>query len=150
MAQVKAIPDGYTTVTASMNIEGAAEAIDFYKKAFGAEERGRMLDPSNGLIMHAEIKIGNSIIMLADAMGRPPTKSSLHLYVEDADAWFKRATNAGAQVIMPLADQFWGDRWGLMADKWGNQWGIATHKEDPTPEQMQQRFEEAMKTMKRP
>ncbi len=148
MSNAKAVPDGYTTVTPFLTIKGAAEAIDFYKKAFGAEERGRAPGPNN-TIMHAEVKIGNSIVMLCDPMGgTPPTQSSLHLYVEDADAAWNRAVQAGAQVVMPLEDQFWGDRWGVVSDKWGNRWGIATHKEDVSPAEMERRMAEALKKMK--
>jgi PhnB protein len=144
---VKPIPDGYQTVTPFMNIKGCIEAIDFYKKAFGAEERGIMKDPK-GLVMHGEIKIGNSIIMLSDAMDRAPTTSSHMLYVENCDTWWKRATDAGCKVVMPLQDQFWGDRYGLLEDKWGNRWAIATHKEDIPGPEMQKRAAEAMKNMK--
>ena len=147
MANVKAIPEGYGTVTPFLNVEGAAEAIEFYKKAFGAEERARAPGPNN-TIMHAEIKIGNSIVMISDAMRQPATRSSCHLYVEDVDAWWKRATAAGAQVAMPLQDQFWGDRYGMLTDKWGNRWAIATHKEDVPPAEMQKRVAEAMRQMK--
>jgi PhnB protein len=147
MAKVKAIPDGYHTITPFLNIKGAAAAIEFYKKAFGAEERGRMPGPG-GAIMHAEIKIGDSVVMLADAMQNPPTQASLHIYVEDVDAAWKRATAAGAQVAMPLEDQFWGDRYGVLTDQWGNRWSLATHKADYTPEEMSKRAAEAMKQMK--
>jgi len=147
MAQVKAVPDGYGTVTPYLNLKGAGDAIEFYKKAFGAEERTRMPGP-NGSIMHAEIKIGNSMVMISDAMTNPPTQSSCHLCVDNADAWWKRATEAGADVVMPIADMFWGDRYGVLVDKWGNRWGIATHKEDVSPEEMRKRAAEAMKQMK--
>jgi len=147
MAQVKAVPDGYATVTVFLNVKGAADAIEFYKKAFGAEERARMATP-DGRIMHAEIKIGSSIVMISDAVQNPPTQASCHLYVEDADAWFKRATAAGAEVAMPLENMFWGDRYGLVVDKWGNRWGISTHKEDVPPAEMQRRAHDAMKNMK--
>ena len=149
MAHVQAIPDGYGTITAVLSIDGAAEAIDFYKKAFGATERGRMPGP-DGKIMHAEIKIGNSVVMLSDVMMPPPTRANLHLYVEDADAWFKRAVDAGAQVVLPLADQFWGDRYGVVSDKWGNRWSIGQHVEDVPQEEMPRRAEEAMKQMQPP
>src|SRR5262249_10302399 len=105
MAQVKAIPEGYGTVTPFLNVQGAAEAIDFYKKAFGAEEKVRMPGPNNTL-MHAEVEIGDSMVMISDAMMNPPTQASLHLYVPDADAAWKRATAAGATVVMPIADMF--------------------------------------------
>src|SRR5882762_3036132 len=105
---VKPVPEGFHTATPSLVVHDAAKALEFYKKAFGAEERMRMPGP-NGQIMHAEIKIGNGIIMIADAMMNAPTQSSCHLYVEDADKWWKRATDAGAQVAMPIQDMFWGD-----------------------------------------
>ncbi len=146
MAHVKAIPDGYTTVTQFLNVKGAADAIEFYKKAFGAEERSRMALP-NGTVMHCELKIGNSLLMIADAIQNPPTQSSTHLYVEDADAWWKRATAAGCQVALPIADMFWGDRYGILTDKFGNRWGIATHKEDVSPTEMAKRSAEEMKKM---
>lgn len=139
----KPIPEGYHTVTPFLNVEGASDAIEFYEKAFGAEERGRFADPS-GKIMHAEIKIGDSIIMISDAMHRAATRASIHLYVPDCDASWKRATSAGCTVETPLADQFWGDRWGLLADRWGNSWGISTHKEDVPPEEMATRAQKAM------
>jgi uncharacterized glyoxalase superfamily protein PhnB len=147
MGKVKAVPAGYSTVTPFLNVKGAADAIEFYKKAFGAEERARAPGP-NGSIMHAEIKIGDSIVMLSDALQNPPTQSSIHLYVDDADALWKRATTAGAQISMPIQDQFWGDRYGVVADAWGNRWAIATHKEDVPPAEMQKRAAEAMKQMK--
>ena len=146
MAQVKAVPEGYHTVTPFLNVDGAREAIDFYKKAFGAEERFIMPTP-DGKIMHSEVKIGDSILMVSDAMMNPPTKSSIHLYVQDADAVFAKALAAGCQTVMPLADQFWGDRYGVVSDKWGNRWGIATHKEDVPPQEMEKRTAEAMKQM---
>jgi uncharacterized glyoxalase superfamily protein PhnB len=147
MGQVKAVPDGYHTVTPFLNVKGAAEAIEFYKKAFGAEEQSRMPGP-DGKLMHAVIKIGDSVVMLSDAVMNAPTTSSLHIYVTDADAVWKRAVAAGAQIAMPIADMFWGDRYGLLSDKWGNRWGIATHKEDVPPAEMPGRAAEAMKNMK--
>jgi uncharacterized glyoxalase superfamily protein PhnB len=146
MEKVKSVPDGYSTVTPFLNVNGAAEAIEFYKHAFGAVERHRMPGPNNKL-MHAEIAIGSSIVMLADALMSPPTQSSCHIYVDDADVLWARATKAGAEVIMPLADMFWGDRYGVLADKWGNRWSIATHKQDLTPDEMRKRGEEAIKQM---
>ena len=149
MAQVKPVPEGYHTVTPFLNVDGASDALAFYKKAFGAEERFRMPGP-DGKIMHSEIKIGDSLVMVSDAMMNAPTQSSIHLYVPDADAIWTRAVAAGAKVEQPIADQFWGDRWGVLSDKWGNRWGIATHKEDVSPEEMQKRGEEAMKNMPQP
>jgi uncharacterized glyoxalase superfamily protein PhnB len=146
MAKVNAVPPGYHTVTPFLNLKGAAEAIEFYKKAFGAEERARMPGPNN-MVMHAEIKIGDSIVMMSDAMQMPPTQSSTHLYVDDCDAFWQRATAAGCKVEMPLADMFWGDRYGVVSDRWGNRWSIATHKEDVSPSDMQQRMSDAMKQM---
>jgi uncharacterized glyoxalase superfamily protein PhnB len=147
MPNVKAVPNGYSTVTPFLNVSGASEAIEFYKAAFGAVERYRMPGPNNKL-MHAEISIGSSIVMVSDAMMGPPTQSSCHIYVDDADALWARATGAGAEIIMPIADMFWGDRYGLLADKWGNRWSIATHKEDLSPDEMRKRGEEAVKQMK--
>lgn len=149
---VKPIPDGYHTVTPYLIIDGAADAIEFYKKAFGAVEQMRMPGP-NGKVMHAEIKIGDSPIMLADefpemdirgpkSLGRSPV--SILLYVEDVDTLFAQAISAGAKEKKPLADQFYGDRTGSIEDPFGHQWTIATHKEDLTPEQIQQRMEKAM------
>ena len=149
MAEVKAIPDGYRTVTPFLNVDGANDFIGFLKKAFGAEEKFRMPTP-DGKIMHAELKVGDSMVMVSDAMTNPATSSSIHLYVQDADAAWTRATTAGAKVEMPIADMFWGDRYGVVSDKWGNRWGIATHKEDVPPEEMGKRAAEAMKNMPKP
>jgi PhnB protein len=144
----KPIPEGYHTVTPFLNVKGAAEAIAFYAQAFGAKERFRMPGPNN-LIMHCELQIGDSVLMISDAMTQAPTQSSTHLFVEDADACFKRATLAGAKVEMPLQDMFWGDRYGVVSDRWGNRWSIATHKEDVAPAEIERRAAEAMKQMKR-
>jgi PhnB protein len=148
---VQAIPKGFTTVTPHLKIKGAAQAIEFYKKAFGAQELGRMAMP-DGRVAHAELKIGNSMIMLNDeipewgAFGPGPKGAGLglHLYVEDCDALMAQATAAGAKVTMPLADMFWGDRYGKLVDPYGHEWAIATHKEDLTPEEMERRGREAM------
>jgi PhnB protein len=144
---VKPIPDGYHTVTPYLIIKNAAGAIDFYKKAFGATELFRYPGP-NGAVMHAEIKIGDSIIMMADEfpdMGfvGPETRggatSSIVLYVEDVDTFAKRVEAAGAKVLRPLQDQFYGDRSATYADPFGHVWTVATHKEDLTPEEMEKR-----------
>jgi PhnB protein len=145
--KVKPVPEGYHTVTPFLNVKGAAETIEFIKKAFGGEERARMPGP-DGKIMHAEVRIGDSLIMLSDAMQQPPTPGNLHLYVTDADAVFKRAIEAGAKVLMPIQDMFWGDRYGSVTDPLGNHWSIATHKEDVAPAEMGKRAQAAMAAMK--
>lgn len=136
---VAAIPPGYHTVTPHLTVRGAAEAIAFYKRAFGARERGRMPGPDGKGVMHAEVQIGDSIVFLADEfpdMGcRAPqtlggTTGTLHLYVADVDRAFKRALDAGAAVRMPPADMFWGDRYAKVADPFGHEWGLASHQED--------------------
>ncbi len=129
----------YRTVTPFLNIKGAAAAIDFYKAAFGATERMRMPGPG-GLVMHAEIVIGDSVVLISDVMQNPETHSSLHVFVADCDAWFARAVAAGASVKMPLADQIWGDRYGQVTDPFGNSWSIATHKEDVSDAEMKKRM----------
>jgi PhnB protein len=149
---VKPIPDGYYTVTPYLSIKGAASALEFYKKAFGATELFRM--DWNGKLGHAEMQIGNSRVMMADEfpeMGvRGPqtlggSAVGLCLYVEDCDALFHRAVSAGATVVRPLQDQFYGDRSGTVADPFGHVWTIATHKEDVPPQEMERRAAEAMK-----
>ncbi len=150
---VKPIPDGYHSVTPYLIVKGAANAIEFYKKAFGATELMRMADPS-GRVGHAEIKIGDSPIMLADEfpeMGNVSPQSlggtpvSIILYVEDVDTLAHQAVAAGAQVKRPLKDQFYGDRSGTFTDPFGHVWTIATHKEDLSHEEMNKRAEAFMK-----
>jgi PhnB protein len=151
----KAVPEGHHTITPQLTLDNAAQAIDWYKKALGAEEVARAVGP-DGKIMHAEVRIGDSLIMLNDAMmdGKGPkafggSPASLWIYVEDADALFNRAVAAGAKVgegpMDRMSDQFWGDRCGMFTDPHGYKWTIATHKEDLTPEEMQQRQAEFMK-----
>ena len=158
MAQnVKAIPDGYHTITPALIQREAKKAIDFYRKAFGAEVLASMPSP-DGRVMHAEIKIGDSILFISDEFPEwsPDTKSpqttgavtaTLNLYVQDADAAFKRAVDAGAKPLMPPSDMFWGDRFGKVVDPFGHHWGLATHKEDLTPDQMEKRKKEWEKQM---
>jgi uncharacterized glyoxalase superfamily protein PhnB len=144
------IPNGQHTITPHLVIKGASEAIEFYKRAFGAEEHCRMPFPGpDGQVRvgHAELQIGNSRLYLADECpeygATGPNGSSpvtMHLYVTDADAAFTRAVEAGATVKMPLADMFWGDRYGKVVDPFGHHWSIAEHLEDLTPEQMQERM----------
>ncbi len=146
--QVKPIRAGFHTLTPMLTVRNVDKAIDFYTRALGAEERGRLLGPDGKSIMHAEIKIGDSIIMLGEeqpAMGcRGPqnlggTPVGLYLYVEDADHAFSRAVSAGATVLMPVADMFWGDRCGQLTDPFGHKWWLATHKEDLSQEEIQKR-----------
>ncbi len=142
-AKVKAIPEGFNTLTPHIVVREALKAIEFYKKAFGAEEVARMPGPDGKSIMHAELKFGNSMLMICEefpemcrspqAIGGSPV--TLHLYVEDADAVFQRAVKAGATATMPLADMFWGDRYGKLNDPFGHEWSVATHKKDVTPEE---------------
>jgi uncharacterized glyoxalase superfamily protein PhnB len=151
----KGVPEGHHTVTPQLILDNAALAIDWYKKALGAEEVSRFVGP-DGKIMHAEIRIGNSLIMLNDAMGgaKGPkaiggSPASLWIYVDDCDALFNRAVSAGANVapgpMGQLADQFWGDRSGTFTDPHGYQWTIATRKEDLTSEETTQRANEFFK-----
>jgi PhnB protein len=146
----KPVPEGYHTVTPQLTLDNAAQTIEWYKKALGAEEVGRSVGP-DGKIMHAEVKIGDSRIMVNDVMmGKGPnafggSPASLWLYVENSDALFNRAVAAGAKVQAPLADQFWGDRGGAVADPAGYTWWIATRKEDLTPTEMNQRAQEFFK-----
>jgi uncharacterized glyoxalase superfamily protein PhnB len=144
------IPDGFHTVSPHIVIKGAGQAIDWYKKAFGAEELFRMPAP-DGSIMHAEIRIGDSPIMIAEefpTMGVKGPKSiggspvTIHLYVKDVDKVYNQAVAAGATAAMPPADMFWGDRYGKLIDPYGHHWSVATHMEDLTPEQCSQRAAE--------
>ena len=157
MANVRPIPEGQHTVTPGLIHKEAKKAIEFYKKAFGAEVKSNMTMP-DGRVMHAEIKIGDSTVFLSDEFPEmaPDHKSpqtagcvtgSLYLYVQDCDAAFKRATDAGAKVVMPPADMFWGDRFCKVTDPFGHQWGMATHKEDLTPAQIETRRHEWEKQM---
>jgi PhnB protein len=146
----KKIPDGFHSVTAVLTVRDGTKMIDFYKQAFGAQELMRMPGPDGKSLMHAEIKIGDSIVMLSDeqpggcraplAVGAPT--SYLYVYVPDVDKTFTQALKAGAKVIMPLADMFWGDRYGQVEDPSGHHWGFATHKEDVTPDEMAKRQRE--------
>ena len=150
------IPEGYNSVTPYLVIKGAAEAIEYYKNVFGATELVRMPDPS-GRIGHAELKIGNSHIMLADefpemeyrgplSLGSSPV--SMLLYVEDVDKVVERAVAAGAKILKPVQDQFYGDRSGFIQDPFGHLWGVATHIEDVSPQEMKERMTKAMPAAK--
>ncbi len=141
------IPEGLRSLTPQLSIDGAADAIAFYKKAFGAVEKSRAPDPTGKKIWHAEIHIGDSALFVNDTfpeMGGGPSKSCLWLYVDGVDAAFKRALEAGSdvKVKMPVADMFWGDRMGALTDRWGNDWNLAQRVKDLTPEQMQKAADE--------
>lgn len=145
-SQVKPIPTGMHSVTPHLICAGAADAIDFYKKAFGAAEMSRLLG-ADGKVMHAMLRIGDSAVMLVDEapahgmLGPKALKGSpvtIHLYVEDVDALVARAVAAGATITMPLENTFWGDRYGILEDPFGHRWSVATHVRDVTPDEMKQ------------
>ena len=154
MAKAKnPVPEGQHTVSAHLTVKGATKAIDFYKKAFGATEHHRF-DGPGGAIMHAALKLGDSLFFLNDEMpmpggGKSPqsiggTPVTINLYVADCDKIYKQAIAAGAKQVMPLEDQFWGDRYGVVDDPFGHRWAIATHKEDFTNEELAQRGKDFM------
>jgi PhnB protein len=149
------IPEGYHSVTPYLAVEDAAKAIDFYKQAFGATERVRM-DAPGGKIGHAELEIGDSVVMLSDqfpqSSTQPPkelggSSMSVMLYVEDVDSFVKQAVGAGASMETEIEDQFWGDRFGTISDPFGHVWSVATHVEDVPPEEMAERAKAAMAAM---
>src|SRR5436309_13016236 len=140
----KAIPEGFHTITPSLVVSDAAQAIDFYKKAFGARENERFMAPDGKSVMHAHLEIGNSMLMLGSEFpphclspkSRGGTSVSLHLYVENADAALERAVKAGCTAKMPMSDQYWGDRYGQVEDPFGHQWSLATPRQDLTADQI--------------
>jgi uncharacterized glyoxalase superfamily protein PhnB len=143
--QVKAIPEGYHTLTPNLIVDGGAKAIDFYKKALGATELFRMPSP-DGRIMHAELQLGDSKFMLCDEMpdmdARGPkayhgTPVGFYVYVDNVDQAWKRAIDAGAKQVSPVTDMFWGDRTGRLEDPFGHRWTLSQHVKDPTPEEME-------------
>ena len=145
--RVKAIPEGFTTLTPHLTVRDAAAAIEFYKKAFGAVELGRMPEPNGKRLIHAAVRIGESILMLVDAFpefgGRSPDELggspvTIHVYSEDTDAAVERAVAAGATVTMPPDDMFWGDRYARLTDPFGHHWSIATHIRDMSEEEMRE------------
>ena len=151
----KPIPEGYRSVTPYLSVDDAAQAIEYYTRAFGARERGRMAGP-DGKIAHAELEIGDSLLMLADDFPqfatRPPkelggTSASIMLYVEDVDAVVERAVDEGGTITTEVADQFWGDRFGVVTDPFGHVWTIATRVEDVPPEELAERAKQAMAAM---
>lgn len=144
----KPIPDGYNTVNANLTVKGADEAIDFYKKAFGAELRERVVGPDGKSVVHAEITIGSSLLMISEecvqsgclsAKSMNGSPVSFYVYVNDVDSVFARAVSAGATMTQPLTDMFWGDRCGQVQDPFGYKWALATHKEDLTKEELAER-----------
>jgi PhnB protein len=154
MSAVRAIPEGYHSLTPAIVCKGAARAIEFYKEVFHAKEISRMTGP-NGSIGHAELQIGDSRLMLSDefpgmanAPGPTPiTSNSLVFYTDNVDSVFDRAVKAGAKVEMPLQNQFWGDRYGKLRDPFGHSWGLAQHVEDVAPAEMERRAKEGMSQM---
>lgn len=141
----KPIPDGYHSVTPYMTVPGVAKLIDFLKQAFEATEVERMTRP-DGSVMHAEVRIGDSIVMMGEPTAEfPPMPAAIYLYVNDADDVYRRALQAGATSTSEPADMFYGDRQGGVKDPSGNQWWIATHKEDVSPEELRRRAEAALK-----
>ena len=155
MATVKPVPEGYPTVTPNLVVTDGAKAIDFYKNALGAAERFRMSGPGGG-VMHAELGIGNSVVMLGEEMpewgAKGPkayggTPTTFYVYVEDVDKAWERAVKAGGKEIMPLTNMFWGDRTGQFEDPFGHRWTLAQHVEDLTPEQIQKGGEAWMAQM---
>jgi PhnB protein len=146
--QIKAIPEGYHSLTPYLMVSDATAAIEFYKNAFGANEIFRIPAP-NGKVQHCELRIGDSVFMLADELpnvdsAHGPRAFSMVLYVEDVDAAFKKATEAGAKVLRPLKNEYYGDRMGTLQDPFGNSWHFATHIEDVSPEEMEKRAKQAL------
>ncbi|MGH9407036.1 MAG: VOC family protein [Candidatus Acidiferrales bacterium] len=150
--QVKAVPEGMHTMSAHLVVKGADQAIEFYKKAFGAQQRGGIFKGPDGKVVHAELKIGDSVFMLADEF---PTSSGcqspqtlggtsvvLNVYVDNVDKLFDQAVSAGAKVFMPLANQFWGDRYGQVSDPFGHRWALGQHVEEVAPAEMERRGKE--------
>jgi PhnB protein len=149
--QVKPVPEGHHTITPHLVVKGASQAIEFYKQAFGAEEVRRLLGPDGKSIIHAEVKIGDSPLFLVDEIpemnclgpGNSGSPVTIHLFVENVDSVFKAALAAGAKERMPVADMFWGDRYGRLVDPFGHEWSLATHKEDLTQEELSKRAQAA-------
>ena len=153
---VRAIPEGYHSITPYLAVNNAADAIDFYKRAFEARESYRLHDPDGKSIINAELKIGDSIVLLSDEFPHGSSRSpssiggttiTLHIYAEDVDKTFNQAISAGAIIIMPVMDAFWGDRYGQLKDPFGHIWSIATHKQDLSQEEIQKAGETILKDM---
>jgi PhnB protein len=136
--KVRAVPKGYNSVTTNLNLADASAFIEFAKAAFGGKLRASMAGP-DGKLVHAEIEIGDSVVMCSDSMREPPRPGGLFLYIKDVDKVLDKAVKAGAKVLMPPQDMFWGDRFARIEDPQGNYWGIATHVEDVSPKEMKKR-----------
>ena len=157
MSTVKPVPEGFHTITPHLIVRDSKAAIDFYQKAFGAQLQGGIAYTPDGKVMHALLKVGDSLLMLNDefpehgviAPKQGETGISLHLYVEDVDELFERATVAGAKVKAPLADMFWGDRYGKVVDPFGHMWTLGTHVKDMSQEEMKAAMDEAMSAMRK-
>lgn len=157
MSTLKPVPEGFHTITPHLIVRDSKAAIDFYQKAFGAQLQGGVAYMPNGKVMHAMVKIGDSFLMLNDefpehgvvAPKDGETGISLHIYVDNVDELFERATEAGAKVKMPLADMFWGDRYGKILDPFGHQWTLGTHTKDVTQDEMKAAMDEAMGAMRK-
>ena len=152
--KVKAIPEGLHTITPHLVVRGGDQAIEFYKKAFGAQQTGGVFHAPDGKVMHAELRIGDSRIMLADEFPGAQSPQALggstvvlNVYVDDIDQLFNQAVSAGAKVTMPLANQFWGDRYGQVSDPFGHLWALGQHVEDVAPEEMERRGKAAFAKM---
>jgi PhnB protein len=152
MTKVSAIPSGMHSVTPALIMDGAADAIAFYSRAFGAEEVNRAMDPSGKKVWHSMLRIGDSTVFVSDAapeMGTAPMPSKIWIYGDGVDAAFKRATNAGATASLPPTDMFWGDRIAQVSDRWGNIWMLAQHTKDMTPEEMKKAQDAFVASMKK-
>ncbi len=157
MSPVKAVPEGFHTITPHLIVRDSKAAIDFYQKAFGAQLQGGIATMPDGKVMHAMIKIGDSLVMLNDefpehgvvAPKAGDTGVSLHIYVDNVDELFDRASRAGAQVKVPLADMFWGDRYGKLVDPFGHQWTLGAHIKDMSQEEMKAAMDEAIGAMRK-
>src|SRR5215469_13199839 len=156
---VQAVPRGFHTLTPHLIVRNADQAIEFYKKAFGAQPQGDVARTPDGKVMHAQLRIGDSYLMLNDEMPEYGALSPLsggsssvtiHIYTDNVDTAFQRATAAGAKVGMPLADQFWGDRYGTVTDPFGHKWSLAAHVKDLSPEEMKRAMSEAIANMPPP
>ena len=158
MSPVKAVPDGYHTITPHLVVKNAKAAIDYYQKAFGAQLAGDIAYDPSGRVMHAVMKIGDSVFMLNDEFpeagvhapsGAQGTGVTIHVYLPNVDETFAKATAAGGEAKMPVMDMFWGDRYGVLNDPYGHRWSLATHTKDMTADEMKQAMQEAMRAMKK-